>query len=347
MGWYANSTQGTIFEQFPKVDLHRHLEGSLRLRTLAEIAEKNGAVLPTQPNLGGLVQMQETDPLTVNNFLAKFSTLRLFYRSPEIIQRIAREAVEDAAVDHVRYLELKFTPVALSRMQNYPINEVIQWVADAVQEAARRCQVQTRLIISVNRHEPLELAEKVIGMAVDYRDAGVVGVDLAGNEVEFSALPFAGLFRQAKAAGLALTIHAGEWGTAANVREAIEVMQADRIGHGVRVLEDPRVVALAVERGIPFEVCVTSNYHTGVVADLKSHPLLRMLQAGLRVTLNTDDPGISGITLSDEYQVVCKELGLPIDQLKKLVLDAAQSSFLNPIEKIELAKQLAEEINNT
>ena len=133
-------------------------------------------------------------------------------------------------------------------------------------------------------------------------------MDLAGNEAEFSAEPFLGVLSEARQAGLKLTVHAGEWAGAANVREAIEVLQAERIGHGVRVLEDPQVVALACERGTAFEVCLTCNHQTGAVASLTGHPLLRMIEAGLHVSLGTDDPGISQITLSGEYRLACEQL---------------------------------------
>jgi adenosine deaminase len=127
---------------------------------------------------------------------------------------------------------------------------------------------------------------------------------------------------------LHLTIHAGEWGGAQNVRQAIEVLSAERIGHGVRVLEDPAVTALARERGTIFEVCVTSNYQSGVFTELKAHPIRAMFEQGLQVTVNTDDPSVSRITLSSEYHVVCEELGVPLDTLKRSILSAAQAAFL-------------------
>ncbi|MGE5251378.1 MAG: adenosine deaminase family protein, partial [Bacteroidota bacterium] len=247
------------FQALPKVDLHRHLEGSLRLTTMLDIAAAHGISLP--PNvisLSGLVQVQEQDPLTFHNFLEKFKTLRLFYRSPDVIHRITREAIEDAARDNVRYLELRFTPVALSRAEGFPLHDVMDWVISGAREAAQRSKVQVGLIASVNRHESLELAEQVAWLAAGHVGRGMVGLDLAGNEAEFPAAPFAGIFREARESGLHITVHAGEWGSAANVREAIELFDTERIGHGVRVLEDDDVTALACERRTVFEVCITS-----------------------------------------------------------------------------------------
>jgi len=332
------------YQHFPKVELHRHLEGSLRLGTMMEIARQHGITLPVKPGLGALVQMQETDSLDFSTFLSKFQTIRLFYRSQDIIMRVTEEAIADAAADQVRHLELIFTPVALSRAQGYMLGEVMDWVQEAAAAAAKKYGIRVALIASFNRHEEMLLAEETARMAADRIDTGIVGLNLAGNELEFSAKPFAGLFAEARQAGLHITIHAGEWAGANNVREAIEDLGAERIGHGVRVLEDDAVVRLAVERGTAFEVCLTSNHQTGVVTDLPRHPLRKMLDAGLNVTLNTDDPSISRIRLTDEYRIACEELGLSHAELGGLVLAAGQASFLQGNEKRSLVAQLKKEL---
>src|SRR5512140_3750778 len=234
------------YRLLPKVELHRHLEGSLRLKTMVEVAEQHGIAIPADVlRLSNLVQMQDEEGFSFKAFLAKFDTLRLFYRSPEIIHRITREAVEDAARDNVRYMELRFTPVALSRAERFPLHDVMDWVLAGAHEAAADFGVVVRLIASVNRHESPELAEQVAWLAAEHQTDGMVGIDLAGNEAEFKAEPFYGIFREARQAGLHVTVHAGEWGPAANVREAIEELGAERIGHGVRVLEDEAVADLA------------------------------------------------------------------------------------------------------
>ena len=342
----ANPTSpSSVYATMPKVELHRHLEGSLRLETMLDIAREFGLTVPASLHrLSGLVQVQEHDPLTFQNFLAKFNTLRLFYRSPEIIQRVAREAIEDAARDNVRYMELRFTPVALGRAESYPLQEVMGWVCASAAGAAADHGMRIGLIASVNRHESTELAEQVAALAVDFRAQGVVGMDLAGNEAEFSAEPFAGIFAGVRQDGLRLTIHAGEWAGAHNVREAIEVLGAERIGHGVRVMEDEAVVALSRERGTTFEVCVTSNYQTGVVNDLDAHQLPAMLAAGLDVTINTDDPSVSNIDLSHEYELVCERFGLSLEDIQGFVLAAARAAFLPPGEREALVGQLEAEL---
>ena len=331
------------YTSIPKVDLHRHLEGSLRLRTLLEVGRTLGLSLPSTNRLRELVQIGDEEIFTFENFLSKFQTLRLFYRSPEIIGRLTREAVADAAADNVRYLELRFTPVALGRAEGFPLSEVIGWVLDGAHQAQEEFGVITRLIVSVNRHENVDLAYEVARLAAENKDKGVVGMDLAGNEADYSGLPFAGVFKEARQSGLHITIHAGEWGGPQNVREAIQQIGAERIGHGVRVLEEPSVTALARERQIPFEVCMTSNYQSGVIPPRSVHPLSRMLSLGLNATINTDDPSISQIKLSDEYRLAREDMGLSQARLQERILAAAQAAFLPDKERQELVKSLAQE----
>lgn len=341
MSWYTRFSTGklSLYRRISKVDLHRHLEGSLRLRTLSEIAAQQRIYLSAK-DFRAHVQMQPGDPLTAATFLSKFQTLRQFYRSQEIIERLAREVVEDAARDGVVHLELSFTPVALGRVQGFAPEQVMDWVSHSAQEAAVNNNISVKLIASVNRHEPVELAEVVARLAAERIRNGIVGLDLAGNEAQFSALPFSGVFRRARDNGLHITIHAGEWGGPENVREAIEVFDADRICHGVRVMEDPAVVLLALEHGTSFDVCLTSNYQSGVVPSLAAHPLRHMLDAGLRVTLNTDDPSISGISLSDEYIVAHEEVGIDREAISRCLHNSVRAAFLAPDEKEKLFERL-------
>jgi adenosine deaminase len=333
------------FRSLPKVDLHRHLEGSLRLSTMLDIARKHGMTIPANVvRLSRLVQVQDEDNFTFDNFLAKFNTLRMFYRSPEVIDRITHEAVEDAAKDNMRYMELRFAPVALSRAERFPLEDVVDWVVKAAKDAEKKHKVVVRLIASINRHEGVELAEQVAWIAVEKGRENIVGLDLAGNEAQFPAKPYLPIFKEARQSGLSVTIHAGEWSGAANVREAIEVFGAQRIGHGVRVLEDDFTTALAREHGTTFEVCMTSNYQTGVVPELTAHPAPKMINAGLNVTFNTDDPSISQITLGNEYRLAVQDLKIPLEILKQRILAAATASFLPEVDKKKVIELLKKEL---
>ena len=332
-----------FYRSLPKVDLHRHLEGSLRFETVRELARSQGMDLPATAQLKGMVQVQADEPLTFENFLSKFVTLRLFYRSPEIIGRITREAIEDAAADNVRYLELRFTPVALSRAQDFPLDKVMDWVIAGASQAENEFGVKTRLIASMNRHESPALGAQVTSLAVERIQAGIVGIDLAGNEASFSAQPFREIINYAKEQGLHVCIHAGEWHTGENVAQAIELLGAERIGHGIRVFDSPRAVELARERNTSFEVCITSNYQSGAVAALEAHPITRMVESGLNVTINSDDPSISNITLSDEYRLACEVLGFSLQGLRQRVFAATQAAFLPPPQRLALGEAILQD----
>ncbi|MEW6717868.1 MAG: adenosine deaminase [Chloroflexota bacterium] len=334
----------SVFHQLPKVELHRHLEGAVRINTLFEIARQSGMDLPIYDprRFEKFVQVDGGDVYNSTNFLAKFQTIRRFFLTPDIIKRVTCEAVADAAEENIIYLELRFTPVALSVEKKFSLAEVMDWVIEGVQMASEDYGVIVRLIASVNRHEPVELAAQVAGLAVERRDRGLVGLDLAGNEVDFPAQPFVNIFREANESGLQLTVHAGEWGEAASVRHAIEKFPVSRIGHGVRVIDDARVVALAREHETTFEVCITSNFQTGVVSALTNHPLPDMLNAGLKATINTDDPSIFHISLSEEYLLAHEVLGIPLNVLRQCTMAAAEAAFVSPEEKIELIRRLEE-----
>jgi adenosine deaminase len=335
-----------FYKSLPKVELHRHLEGSIPLITMVDIARTFKLDLPYEDldQFRPLVQVMDTEPYNFQNFLSKFASIRKFFQSPEVIQQITRGVIADAAADNVRYIEMRFTPVALTRIGGYPLAEAMDWVIEAADDASREFGIKTKLIASVNRHESVALAEEVVQGAVERKDRGIVALDLAGSESEFPGEEFADVFRQAKEAGLSVTIHAGEWGGPELIRLAVEKQYADRIGHGVRVMEDPDLVAMARERQIVFEVCPTSNYQSGVTPSLAEHPLAAMIEAGLVVTINTDDPAISQIDLSNEYALACETLGVSKAALSKTVVDAAKAAFLLNQEKESLVKSLEEEL---
>jgi adenosine deaminase len=332
------------FKSFPKIDLHRHLEGSLRVDTLRDIARQFTLELPDGKDLAHLVQVQPNDPQTMENFLAKFQVLRQFYQSPEIIRRVAYEVIADAALDGLCYVEVMFNPAAHNRIRGYPLDEVMDWVIESAVQAGRDYGIGWRLIATINRHEDPDLGAQVAVLAAQHQHEGIAAINLAGNEAEFPAAPFKQIFQEAHASGLAVTIHAGEWNGAANVREAIVDLHAERISHGVRVMEDPQVVALAKEQNTLFEVCLSSNLLSGVFPSIHQHPLSAMMAAGLNVSLNTDDPGIEGINLSDEYQLAHETLGLSMNTLAKLTLSAAQAAFLPAGEKESLVYDLTQRL---
>ena len=324
-------------KSLPKIDLHRHLEGSLRLSTLAEIAAAHHIDFPAYDleSLRPQVQVMN-EPPSSKSFLAKFKVLRRFYQSPEAVSRLAYEAVADAAADNIRYLELRFSPQALSRVRGFTFSEVTDWVIEATSQASEDFNIQVGLIVTIVRHDPLKTARRAAEVAFARHDKGIVGLDLAGDEVHYPMTPFRDLFLEAKRLGMGITIHAGEWSGAETVEEAIIDLGADRLGHGVRAVENSRTIKLVQERGVTLEICLTSNMQTGVVQDISHHPLVDLLDLNVLATLNTDDPRVSDSTLTDEYQVAVQRLNLGYAALRQMTLNAAKAAFLPDNKRREL-----------
>lgn len=335
-------------QNLPKVDLHRHLEGSLRLATLAEIAREHGVELPSYDieALRPYVQVTTDEAPDFHTFLQKFNFLARFYSRLDCIDRISYEAVADAAQDNVKYLELRFNPVTLALSQGFYLEEVVKRVIRAVKRAERDFDIKVGLLVTIRRDYDQDTASRVVDMAIRYADQSIVGLDLAGDEVHYSARPFAQLFRKAKEAGLGITVHAGEATGAESVRTAIELLGTDRIGHGVRANEDLAVLDLVRERGITLEMCPTSNIQTAAVKAITQHPLRAFYQIGLPVTINTDDPSISNTTLTDEYMVAVRDIGVTVPEIKQMILTGVRAAFLPPSEKNRLIAWFTEALGN-
>lgn len=341
--WENLAALRDFLQRMPKIDLHRHLEGSLRLQTLAEIAIAHGIDLPASSieQLRPYVQVTDEKP-DFHRFLAKFRLLRRFYRSREAVERIAYEAVVDAANDNIRYLELRFNPVALSRTQDFPLADVTEWVSRAIARAQQDHDIMVRLILQIGREETLHTSEEIVELAIAYRDRGVVGIDLAGDEVNYPPYRFGPLFHHARREGLGITVHAGEAGSAENIHTAIRSLHANRIGHGIRAIERFDVVRFIREQGVTLEICPTSNLQTGVVRSLGQHPLRDLTTLGLKTTINTDDPSVSDTTLTDEYLVAIAAIGLSLEQVRETVFNAVDAAFISEEERQRLRERFAE-----
>jgi adenosine deaminase len=329
----------------PKVDLHRHLEGSLRLQTLAEIAQEHGIDLPSYDieYLRPFVTVANDEP-DFHRFLEKFRLLQRFYPTQAAVERVAYEAVADAAADNIKYLELRFNPLAQARVQGFSLDEVTTWICGAVARAQCDFGVRVNLILSIRRDVGLDIASEIANVAAAHLGDGVVGLDLTGDEIGYPATRFVDVFRRAHQEGLYVTVHAGEAGGAENVREAILSLGAQRIGHGIRAIENSHVVGLLRERRVALEVCPTSNLQTGAVRRVGQHPLLDLLALNLQVTINTDDPSVSDTTLTDEYVVAMMAMGMTFEQIKRTIVMAAESAFLPPEERKQLVEWFRREL---
>jgi adenosine deaminase len=315
-------------KSFPKVDLHRHLEGSVRPETFIEVSKKYGGKLPSY-DLDELRLLLQVNPgcCDFKDFLSKFNIYRDFYESSDAIQEVAYRAVKDAALDSVKYLELRFSPTHFAANKKFNEADVISWMKEAIQLASKDYNIIVTPILTISRDFGLEVAEKTVNLVLQMQDRFFCGLDIAGNETIHSARPFKGLFKRARDAGMGLTVHAGEAGNPVNVKEAVLDFHADRIGHGIRSVEDESLMDLLRERDVMLEVCITSNLHTGVVKSLNEHPLKKIMNSQVTFCLNTDDPAVSALCLTDEYCKAVTEFGFTIEDLKKMNLSALDHAF--------------------
>lgn len=292
-------------------DLHRHLDGSLRLRTLKDFAEEDGRDVPSdlafQPGMG------------LREALARFAFTLSVLQTPQRVERVAREICEDANDDGVQTLEVRFAP---QLHQGAPIDEIVT-------AALRGIAGRAGLILCGLYGEAPGVLEALVEVAS--RHSGVVGIDLAGGpaaEHRYQMRDYSDAFAEAKAQGLGRTVHAAEGRDAGEIRHAIEWLHAQRIGHGTTLLDDPEVTQLVVERKVTIEACPTSNVHTGAIASLADHPLRRWLERGVRVCLCPDNTLLSQVSSSEEHQRVQQALGLSEQQLQDVVAFGHQGRFL-------------------
>ncbi len=325
-----------FIEGLPKVELHRHLEGSIRADVAFEIAQNNGV------DLG----VSSVDELAKSYVFGGFdSFVEIFIRTTSALQsgddvvRITSAMADEMAKQNVRYAEIIVAPIFLQMNGLAPA--AISEALNAGRAYARNQNLELAWIADIPRHMPAETWR----WTVDYitgADApeGIVALGLGGPEVGFPPEPFAEVFAQAQAAGLASIPHAGETEGASSVRGAVESLGARRIGHGVRCLEDPDLVELLIAQHITMDVSLTSNVLLGVTADYPSHPLPRMIAAGLEVTLNTDDPGLFRTDLNRELSLAAEHFAFDDERMRGFQITAARNSLCDERRRGELEEEI-------
>jgi adenosine deaminase len=320
------------------LNLHCHLEGCVRVDTAADIARARG--IPAPP--GGwdaALRMREPADLTV--FLAHVAAAFPVMGFADALLRIAREAVEDAAAAGEDFLEIRFGP-ATHRRPGLPIEAVIGAVRDGLDEGSRATALPPGLVVCLLRHSEPEVNLEVARAAAARAGDGVVGLDVAGDELRWpSNEAYVEPYRIAAAAGLGLTAHAAEASSAGAAREATEWLGATRIGHGSHVADDPSVLAWAVDHDLTFEVCATSNVYTGAARSLREHPLHAFLAAGAGVVLGNDNPITIDRTLADEERDLVAEGGLAADDLAAIQRRAVEVGFMQEGVRVELRRRFA------
>ncbi len=255
-------------------------------------------------------------------------------------RRVTCECIEDAVKEGLDYVELRFSPLFMAEMHQLNAMSVTAAVCEAWQEADKKYPLRARLVAILSRtYGPGECMQE-LKAALAYKEKGIIGLDLAGDEARWPAHLFIEHFDQARSAGLKLTAHAGEFAGAESVRETIEKLHPDRLGHAVHAVDDQKVMDLIAQNHIAIECCPTSNYFTCSVQKFKSHPLPIFLKHELNVTLNADDPTLfGGITVSNEYRLAHEEMGVTLNQLKKIQMDGLNAAFLSPEQKGEILER--------
>lgn len=313
----------------PKAHLHVHLESTIRPETLREIAAANGVAVPERSaEFAGFRQFGDHNAL-----------VRDCLRRPADFARIAREFCADEAAQGSRYVEVTFTAAAHGERLG-DLGMPLAAVLDGLAEGQAENDIECRVLLDHSRRRPVARFQRTVHLAAAAAGRGVLGVGLAGEET-YPLAPFAATIADAREAGLRIVHHAGESCGAASIREAIVAGQAERIGHGIRVLEDAELVAEVRERGLALEVCPSSNVALGVVPSWAAHPLPHLLAAGLAVTLHTDIPAIVGTSLAEEYRRVRQVFGLSDTRLAGLARAGVDASFAPAATKSRLREGIA------
>jgi adenosine deaminase len=328
-----NVEASNIDPHLPLVELHRHLDGSVRLETILDLGRQHNLSLPAW-DLDGLrpyVQVSEPQP-GVMAFLAKFKWMVKVLVNREAIRRVAYENVEDAKREGIDYIELRFSPWFMAEANQLDPQGVVEAVWDGVQAGMRDFQLPVKLIGILSRTYGPEIARRELKALLAYTGK-ISALDLAGDEANFPGEWYQEHFKQAREAGWQITAHAGESAGPESIWQAVQQLGAIRIGHAVHAVEDPALMDFLAERGIGIEVNLTSNVQTETVRDYASHPLRRFMEHGLKASINTDDPGISAIDLMHEYDVAAPLAGLSREQIRQAQLNALETAFLTPEER--------------
>ncbi len=334
-----------FFRKLPKTDLHVHLDGSLRLATILELAARQGVRLPAETPEGLREAMhvgQVCDSLV--SYLTAFEITLAVLQTEEALYRAAYELAQDAAAENVRYMEVRYSPILHTR-RGLRLTAVVEAVTQALRQAQKDFGIDSGVIIcgirSISPASSLEMAQ----LAVAYKNHGVVGFDLAGAEFNYPAKAHKDAFQLILKNNINCTAHAGEAYGPDSVSQAIHYLGAHRIGHGVRLREDGDLLNYVNDHRIPLEICPSSNVQTGAVPSIDQHPIRFLYNFGVRVTVNTDNRLITDTTVSQELWLIHKQLGFAIDELRQIVIWGFKSAFLPFHVKQRTLRAIGEELD--
>jgi adenosine deaminase len=336
----------------PKAVLHDHLDGGLRPTTLIELARDAGyTALPTldPAELGSWFKPHPGDAdRSLERFLDGFAHTIAVMQSADALQRVAAECAQDLADDGIVYAEVRFAP-ELHVRQGLTLDKVVEAALAGIQDGSKGRQITIGLLLTAMRQE--DRSTEVAELAVRYRDSGVIGFDIAGPEAGYPPIRHLEAFHVIARNNFHFTIHAGEGYGLPSIHEALQTCGAERLGHGVRIVDDittrpdgrvslGRLAAYVRDRRVPLEMCPTSNVDTGTVASMGEHPIELLRRLRFRVTLNTDNRMMSGIRLSDEFANMVATFGWGLDDIEWLTLNALKSAFLPFDQRLRIINEL-------
>ncbi len=331
-----------FFESLPKAELHCHLDGSLRVKTILDLAKKNDVKLPhdSEKALTDYLQVGD-DCQSLEDYLKAFNVTNKVLQTEAALERCAYELIEDASKENVWHLEIRFSPV-LHTIEGLSLRQVIEAVIKGKEKAEADFFITVGIIVCGIRSMTPEVSFQLAELAVDYKDKGVVAYDLAGPEENYPAKDHKEAFYHIINNNINTTVHAGEAYGAESIHQAIHFTRANRIGHGTRLFEDQDLLEYVLNHRITLEMCVNCNVQTQCVASLEDHPVKSYLDKGLRVTLNTDNRLISNTSLSKEFLTVHETFGLNKSEIHTLINNSFKAAFIGyKKRKVLLAKVAA------
>lgn len=330
-----------IDSRLPLTDIHRHLDGNIRAQTILDLGREFNLSLPasTLETLRPHVQVTANEPDLVS-FLQKLDWGVKVLGSLDACRRVALENVADAAQAGIHYAELRFSPGYMAMTHQLPVAGVVEAVIDGIKAGCQQYDIDVRLIGIMSRTFGEQACLRELDGFLAHRD-GITAIDLAGDELGFPGSQFLSHFNRARDAGFHITVHAGEAAGAESIWQAIRELGAERIGHGVKAVEDRALMDFLAERQIGVESCLTSNIQTSTVAQLSQHPLAAFLNHGILATINTDDPAVQGIEIAHEYQVAAPQAGLTPQQIRIAQENGLKIAFLSEAEKQRIRAKVA------
>lgn len=331
-----------IDKNIPLTDLHRHLDGNIRPQSILELGQQFQIQLPanTLPELLPHVQVMDNQP-DLLSFLSKLDWGVKVLGDLDACRRVAWENMQDAAQQGLDYVELRFSPFYMAMSHQLPLAGVVEAVIDGVQQGSRDFNLPAKLIGIMSRTFGQAHCQQELDALLTHRDQ-IIALDLAGDELGFPGELFIDHFKQARDAGWHISVHAGEAAGASSIWQAIQTLGATRIGHGVKAVEDVKLLDYLAEHQIGIESCITSNLQTSTVADITQHPLKTFLEHGILATINSDDPAVEGIDIQHEYLQAAPQAGLSKAQIRQAQQNGLSIAFLSAQEKQQLQQKVSQ-----